>query len=111
MRQEPECCEVCHVAVCCMSMICNVQTQGSVGSPSVKKIVGLYMCCRSGSDWVSGVHFRQLMGCVLIVGPPFFWLQWHEQKNVTCHEKLCIGDKRKVPNTYPAIICKMLESL
>ncbi len=40
-RQELECCQVYHIGVCCMSMICNVQMQESVDSPSVKKIVGL----------------------------------------------------------------------
>jgi hypothetical protein len=71
VRQEPECCEVCHVAVCYMSMICNVQTQGSANSPSVKKIGGPYMCYRSRSDWAPGVRCRQSMCCVLIVTPFF----------------------------------------
>ncbi len=37
-----------------MSMICNEQTQESIDSQSVKKIRGLYVCDRSGSDGRQG---------------------------------------------------------
>ncbi len=39
-RQELECCEVYHFAVCCTSMIYNVRTQGSMGSRCVMKVGG-----------------------------------------------------------------------
>jgi hypothetical protein len=40
--------------MCCMSMICNVLTQESIDSLSVKKIGGLYMCGRLGLDGRQG---------------------------------------------------------